>query len=144
MNAHDIHTIPLPMGTTLNTVELPSISRLAAYAIALSKRLREPIAHPRRISTVSYPPSARPLVNPGLPSYGCILPGHQFMFLEMHASPRICYLRNGAAYPLNFGGKVIYYVYQSPNNGASILLALLKQVGDDPDDLATYVTLRSP
>jgi len=46
----------------------------------------------------------------------------------MESHPRILCLANGISLTLNVEGIVHSYAYESPNNGASIILALLRKV----------------
>ena len=122
MNTQDADRLPFPMGEMMDTVSLSSISRFAAYAVALSKVWRGCVAHPLRVSAVSH----------NIPIYtaesGKILPGNQWILMNMESHPRILCLANGISLKLNVEGIVHSYAYESPNNGASIILALLRKV----------------
>ena len=106
----------------MDTVPLSSISRLAAYAVALSKAWRGRVAHPLRVSAVSH----------NIPFYrsesGNILPGNQWILINTESDTLIHCPANGISLTLEVEGTVNSYAYESPNNGASIILALLKMV----------------
>ena len=141
MDAQDAATrLPLPMGQILHTVSLSSISRLVARAVAISTVWRGPVAHPQRISyTVPYPtrpPGSSPLFPP---LYGTVLPGNRWLLINMHTdSPCVYCLENGVYLPLVFEGTVYRYAFESSNNGAEIVLAVVK-AKCEPHNKSWYV-----
>ena len=127
MHAQDApNRLPLPMGQTLDTVPLSSISRLAAYAIALSKAFRGPVVHLLRTShAVQY---TGHLVSPDS-AFGTVLPGNKWLLRDMRWRPRAYCFENGESHPLVFEGTVCCYAHESPNNGAQVVLAVVKAQG---------------
>jgi hypothetical protein len=119
--------LPLPMGDTLDTVSLSSMSKLAARTIALSTVWRRPVAHPQRSSHIG---SHYRLKQPPLRTLrslpGTILPGNKWLLVGMETGPHVYCPENGSFLPLVDEGSVVSYAYESSNNGASVVLAVLK------------------